>query len=563
MLKHISIENIALIKKIDIDFDEGFSVLTGETGAGKSIIVDAVNLVIGERADKSLIKYGEEKALVEAIFSIKDNKKAISALSELGFLDDDSDDEAIFSREISNSGKNICRINGRLCNANTLKEISTNMIDIHGQHEHQSLLNSHMHLNILDMYIGEKATELITAYKEESSKLKKTNKQIKDILGEDNKEQRIDILNYQINEIDAANLYEGEEQELKEKREMLLNLQKIISALNAAHEYLNGETIEYSALSLIKSAANEVATISDINKNYENLKEKLDNTYYLLEDASYELSSLLDIDQFDENENDLIEERLETINKLKRKYGNDFTEIISFRDNSAKELEMLLNSQSVLTQLENQKNNLQIKIFELAKQLSDLRRETALIFEKAVVEQLNTLGMSKCSFIVIFNEMPNEFKDADFNENGFDVLEFFISLNPGQPEKPLSKVASGGEVSRIMLALKSIYADKDEISTMVFDEIDTGISGKVAGIVGEKIKDTSKTKQILCITHLPQIAASADNHFLVEKTQTENETITNIKKLDKNQRVEELAKMMGDGAITGAALNHARDLLNN
>lgn len=563
MLKHISIENIALIKKIDIDFEEGFSVLTGETGAGKSIIVDAVNLVIGERADKSLIKYGEEKALVEAIFSIKDNKKAIAALSELGFLDDDSDDEAIFSREISNSGKNICRINGRLCNANTLKEISTNMIDIHGQHEHQSLLNSHMHLNILDMYIGEKATELINAYKEESTKLKITNKQIKEILGEDNKEQRIDILNYQINEIDAANLYEGEEQELKEKREMLLNLQKIISALNAAHEYLNGETIEYSALSLIKSAANEVAAISNINKNYENLKEKLDNTYYLLEDASYELSSLLDIDQFDENENDLIEERLETINKLKRKYGNDFTEIISFRDNSAKELEMLLNSQSVLTQLETQKNNLQIKIFELAKQLSDLRRNTALIFEKAVVEQLNTLGMSKCSFSVIFNEMPNEFKKADFNENGFDVLEFYISLNPGQPEKPLSKVASGGEVSRIMLGLKSIYADKDEISTMVFDEIDTGISGKVAGIVGEKIKATSKTKQILCITHLPQIAASADNHFLVEKTQTENETITNIKKLDRNQRVEELAKMMGDGAITGAALNHARDLLNN
>lgn len=563
MLKHISIENIALIKKIDIDFDEGFSVLTGETGAGKSIIVDAVNLVIGERADKSLIKYGEEKALVEAIFSIKDNKKAIAALSELGFLDDDSDDEAIFSREISNSGKNICRINGRLCNANILKEISTHMIDIHGQHEHQSLLNSHMHLNILDMYIGEKATELITAYKEESLKLKKTNKQIKDILGEDNKEQKIDILNYQINEIDTANLYEGEEQELKEKREMLLNLQKIISALNAAHEYLNGETIEYSALSLIKSAANEVAAISNINKNYENLKEKLDNTYYLLEDASYELSNLLDIDQFDENENDLIEERLETINKLKRKYGNDFTEIISFRDNSAKELEMLLNSQSVLTQLETQKNNLQIKIFELAKQLSDLRRNTALIFEKAVVEQLNTLGMSKCSFSVIFNEMPNEFKKADFNENGFDVLEFYISLNPGQPEKPLSKVASGGEVSRIMLALKSIYADKDEISTMVFDEIDTGISGKVAGIVGEKIKATSKTKQILCITHLPQIAASADNHFLVEKTQTENETITNIKKLDKNQRVEELAIMMGDGAITGAALNHARDLLNN
>lgn len=563
MLKHISIENVALIKKIDIDFDEGFSALTGETGAGKSIIVDAVNLVIGERADKSLIKYGEEKALVEAIFSIKDNKKAIAALSELGFLDDESEDEAIFSREISNSGKNICRINGRLCNANTLKEISTHMIDIHGQHEHQSLLNSHMHLNILDMYIGEKATELISAYKEEITKLKNTNKRIKEILGEDNKEQRIDILNYQINEIDAANLYEGEEQELKEKREMLLNLQKIISALNAAHEYINGETIEYSALSLIKSASNEVSAISNININYENLKEKLDNTYYLLEDASYELSSLLDIDQFDENENDLIEERLETINKLKRKYGNDFEEIISFRDQTAKELEMLLNSQSLLTKLEAEKNDLQIKIFDLAKQLSDLRRKTALIFEKEVVEQLSTLGMSKCSFSILFNEIPNEFKKADFNENGFDVLEFYISLNPGQPEKPLSKVASGGEVSRIMLALKSIYADKDEISTMVFDEIDTGISGKVAGIVGEKIKATSKTKQILCITHLPQIAASADNHFLVEKMQTENETITNIKKLDKKQRTEELAKMMGDGAITQAALNHAKDLLNN
>ena len=561
MLRHISINNVALIKKLDISFEEGFSVLTGETGAGKSIIVDAVNLVIGERADKSLIKYGEEKAYVEAIFSIETNARAKEALIEYGLLE--NEEEAVFSRELSYSGKNVCRINGRLCNVSTLKEISTYIIDIHGQHEHQSLLNTDMHLGILDMYAGAKVHELQVKYKEETAKYKVVQKKIKDILGEGNKEQRIDILSYQIAEINSAELYEGEEEELKEKRDMLNNLQKILSALNSAHEYINGDSLEQSALSLIKSASNEISSISHINKKYEELKEKIENSYYALEDAAYELNGLLDIDEFDEKQIDFIEERLETINKLKRKYGSNFAEIISFRDNIKKELDMLENSQSILTKLESEKNILQKQIFSIACELSNIRRESAVDFEKEVVIQLATLGMEKASFSVQFNQAPSSFEEADFTDSGYDVAEFYISLNVGQPEKPLSKIVSGGEASRIMLALKSIYADKDGISTMVFDEIDTGISGRIAGVVGEKIKQTSNKKQILCITHLPQIAAAAKYHYLVEKIQTDDETITTIKKLNSDQRIEELAKMMGDGVVTQSAINHAKDLLNN
>ena len=559
MLRHISINNVALIKNINIDFDEGFSVLTGETGAGKSIIVDAVNLVIGERADKSLIKYGEEKAFVEAIFSVENNLRAKDALNEYGLLEDG--DEAVFSREISISGKNVCRINRRLCNVATLKEISSHIIDIHGQHEHQSLLNTQMHLGILDMYTGKGVQELLAKYREERTKYNLVQKKLKNILGEGNKEQRIDILKYQLNEINAANLYEGEEAELREKRDLLNNMQKILSALNAAHEYINGESLEQSALSLTKSASNEISAISNINKSYEELKQKIDNAYFALEDVTYELSGMLDIEEYDEKEIEFIEDRLEIILKLKRKYGASFEEIISFKDNLAKELETLENSQTIITELEIERDLFQKNIFDISITLSQTRRESAKLFEKEVTLQLSSLGMGKCSFSVQFNEMPNSFENCTFTDSGIDVVEFYISLNVGQPEKPLAKVVSGGEASRIMLALKSIYADKDGISSMVFDEIDTGISGRIAGVVGEKIKQTAINKQILCITHLPQIAAMAKYHFLIEKEQKEDETITTIIKLDQKQRIEELAKMMGDGVITDSALSHAKDLL--
>jgi len=561
MLRHISISNVALIKNLNIDFDEGFSVLTGETGAGKSIIVDAVNLVIGERADKSLIKYGEEKALVEAIFSIENNAKAIKMLDDYGLLEGEK--EAIFSRELSISGKNVCRINGRLCNVSVLKEISSYLIDIHGQHEHQSLLNSATHLQILDMYSGTSVQELLKKYREERSKYKDVLKKIKNILGEGNKEQRIDILNYQLSEINSANLIEGEEDDLKAKRNLLINMQKILTALNSAYQYINGDLVEQSALSLVKSASNEIMSISNINKKYEDLNEKLANTYYSLEDIAYELGGMLEMDDYDEKEIDFIEERLETISKLKRKYGNSYEEIINFRDDIQKELDMLKNSQSILNDLEKQKTVLQKSIFELASDISLKRRENAVEFEKEVIEELNSLGMEKSLFKVVFNERPFSFDESEFNDSGFDTVEFMISLNIGQPLKQLTKVVSGGEASRIMLALKSIYSYKDDISTMVFDEIDTGISGRIAGVVGEKIKKTAKNKQILCITHLPQIAAAAKYHYLVEKTQTDNETVTTICKLNEKQRIEELAKMMGDGAITESALNHAKDLLRN
>ncbi len=559
MLRHISINNVALIKNIDIDFDEGFSVLTGETGAGKSIIVDAVNLVIGERADKSLIKYGEEKAFVEAIFSVENNSRAKDILNEYGLLDDS--DEAVFSREINISGKNVCRINGRLCNVSTLKEISSLIIDIHGQHEHQSLLNTQMHLGILDMYAGSAVQELLVKYREQRAKYKQVQKKLKNILGEGNKEQRIDILNYQINEINAANLYEGEEIELREKREILNNMQKILAALNAAHEYINGDTLEQSALSLTKSASNEIIAISNINKTYEELQQKIDNAYYALEDVTYELSGMLDIEEYDEKEIEFIEDRLEIILKLKRKYGASFEEIIFFKDNLEKELETLENSQTIIAELEIERNLLQKNISDLSITLSQTRRESAKLFEKEVLVQLASLGMGKCSFSVQFNELPISFENCLFTDTGIDVVEFYISLNVGQPEKPLAKVVSGGEASRIMLALKSIYADKDGISTMVFDEIDTGISGRIAGVVGEKIKQTAQNKQILCITHLPQIAAMANYHFLIEKEEKENKTITTIIKLNEKRRIEELAKMMGDGVITASALSHAKDLL--
>ncbi len=552
MLNKLKLRNIALIDEIEVDLSGGMNVLSGETGAGKSIIVDSVNLVLGERADRELIRSGETTASVEAWFS--DVPKSVNnMLSEQQI---EPDNELVISRELSVSGKNVCRINGVLVNLALLKSISDLLVDIHGQHEHQSLFDEKNHIAMLDSFDARTAdciAEVRSVYEEYIA----ADRRLKSLFGDvGDRERKIDILKFQIDEIRQAKVFQGEEDDLILQKKRLNSAEEIMDVLNASYNALY-EAEPLNVLSALKDISGRLLSLGHVDKKYGEMAAGIDEAYYALEDIASSVRADMDSCNFDPNTLEEIEERLLLISSLKRKYQDPCIDG-EYITKASQQLQDLIDSEKLAGELKAKTDELKEKLYERSVKLSQSRRETAEVFQQKMTQQLSDLGMASAVFTVNFDEIPGA-DDCSFTENGIDTVEFYISTNKGEPQKPLRKIASGGEVSRIMLALKNIAADKGNIPTMIFDEIDTGISGRMAQVVAEKLQTISRNRQVVCVTHLPQIASMADRHFLVAKESGAQKTNTFIMELSGEQRVDEIARLAGGDSA--AAKEHAREMI--
>jgi len=555
VLQQLSIKNIALIQQLSLEFDEGFHVFTGETGAGKSILIDAINFILGERVSRDIIKTGEARASVEAAFFIGENDAVSARLETLG-VEYDPDDVLILSRELTASGKNTCRINGCMVNLAGLKSVGDLLVDIHGQHEHQSLLNVSRHITFLDAFNIDTITPLKLQVADIYSKFSAVEKQLNcGFPSEQERLRRLDMLAYQINEIDAAKLIDGEEEQLLAQRRLLSNAQAILSALEDSYNSIVND--EPGALIQADRSVKALEPIRDMSEDYSGIYSRLQEAYYILEDASFILRDVKNSFEFQPDLLEQVESRLDQIHILKRKYGSSIADILSLRDKLSEEQDALLQNDQLREQLEAEKAQLLALYIHAEQELSGRRKDTAAALDAAITEQLHSLGMQSAKF---HTEITSA-SDRRPQKNGLDQVEFLLSANAGEPLKPLSKVASGGELSRIMLAIKTIFADVDGVPTIIFDEIDTGISGRIAVVVGEKIKYISASRQVLCVTHLPQIAAMAQAHYFVEKIEEGGKTFTNVRMLNMEERCNELARIMGAGQADVRALEHARELL--
>ncbi len=546
MLSQLLIKNIALIENQTLEFDGGFNVLSGETGAGKSIIIDALNLVLGERADKELIRSGEQKALVEGIFNIENNLSVKEILEENGI--EAEDDMLIIVRQISLDGKSICRINGNAVTLATLKKIADKLADIHGQHEHQLLLDADSHLSFLDSFAGQellKQKESVRlAYTYYKTCLEKLNG---DWGSEEERAQKIDMLEYQIKELTDAQISVGQEDELVKKREMLTNVDKIKAAL-----FSSAQLISNSALDSIRTASSELSSIA--NSGYQELFERVESTFYELEDIANEAHAMAESVEADPYELERTEDRLSELKKLYRKYAPDEEGLIKYLHDAEDELDSLVNAEETIEALKEQAQKFKDEYFRQAGILTAMRHDAAIEFEDRIKEELAELGMKNADFEVDFSG------EEVFSAEGVDNVEFLFSANAGEGVKPLYKIISGGEMSRFMLAIKSIAASEVTLPVMVFDEIDTGISGEGAAVVAKKMAKLAKNHQIISITHLPQIASMADKHFLIKKLTDGFKTHTEVNSIFYDDRKSEIARLAG-GNETELAIKRAEEIL--
>lgn len=545
MLSRLHVENIALIDSLDLSLSDGFIVLTGETGAGKSIIIDAVNLVLGERADRELVKAGCEKALVEAIFEI-DSKFFPEFQKKCAKIDVEIEDEQlVLSRELSISGRNVCRINGRLANLTMLKAVSEHLIDIHGQHEHQRLLNVETHIEFLDAFAKSAVRTTKDAILPLYSKWRKLIRLLQREIGsEEQRTKKMESLQHQINEIESAQLGHDEEEQLLQERKLLSEVEKIQSALSLALASLQNDDEQSDAVTLLRSASHEMTAIAKISPSFESIQTRLDEAYYSLADIVFELSHLRDEAVFDPFRHEWIEKRLDIIAVLKQKYGDSTEKILAFSAQAQKDLDEVHALHALATKGEEQKEALAKELYHLCMTLHKNRKIQAELLEERLHEILRELGMEKARIQIAFQPFPEFDVNMSFYENGLDKIEILISTNPGQPLKPLQKIASGGEMSRIMLALKSVVADAEENGiTLIFDEIDTGISGRISAVVGEKMWRISRNHQVICVTHAAQIAALADTHYRITKNQLAEKTTTEVQMLNEKQHIEEIARI--------------------
>ncbi|MDP4092044.1 MAG: DNA repair protein RecN [Bacillota bacterium] len=565
MLQQLEIHNVALIDCVNIEFGEGLNIMTGETGAGKSIIIDSINAILGVRVSKDIIRTGREKASVEAVFQL-DRDKLSMILEPLG-MEPDEDGTLILSREFTITGKNTCRINGKLATVSMLKEVSQHIIDMHGQYDNQSLLRTSSHIELLDSFGG---SRLISARKEYNSLLAKY-RELKTKLIElsgnsQDRERKIDILKFQIDEIKKASLKPGEEEELNKQRVLNSSAEKIIDALSNTYEILfSGNNIKNSANDNINQALKELNGIARLDEKYGSLSGKLEEIMYQLGDIIEEVRNERDEVEYDPALLERIEERLDLIYRLKKKYGNSIDEVISYCKKTEEELNEVLQSEEKAKELEKQLLELDETLLEKARFLHNERNNAALILEDKIGSQLNELEMKNSKFKVnmIFNDNTNEKGERQYTSTGLSEVEFLISPNAGEILKPLSKIASGGEMSRIMLAIKTILADVDSVPVLIFDEIDIGISGIAAQKVGEKLSFISRSHQVICVTHLAQIGCMADNHYLIEKNSTQDSTETHVKKLKGNEIKSEIARIIGGTNISEITLKHAEEMLVN
>lgn len=549
MIKSLHIENIAVIEKTDIDFDKGFNALTGETGAGKSIIIDAINAVLGERTSKDLIRAGCDKALVSAMFCdlSKESKKQ---LEESGF-EPDSEGNLLITRAFTLSGGSI-KINGRPATAGVLKDVSKNLINIHGQHDNQKLLNPDNYYIYLDM-IAENQKQLKDYYDE----FKHFNAVRRELnaneTDEGEKLRRIEILEYQINELEQADITVGEADDIKRKLTIAENYENTISALNNAGLCIDGSENTDGALSLIKNAQNYIESTK--NDRLSNLSDRLEEVLANLEAVGFEIRSFINNTEYSELDADKSRERLDTLRRLMLKYGGDEQKMLDFLENARVELDKIVCSDKRIEELSAELDASTERLIALGEKLTDTRVKAAESFSAQVSEVLNLLDMPNVRFEIKVNR-------DKYTRHGCDAVEFLISANAGESVKPLNKIASGGELSRIMLAIKSVLADRDDIDTLIFDEIDTGISGRAADKVGIQLQKVSKSRQVICVTHLAQIAAYAQNHLLIEKSVLNDRTYTNVISLEYEQRIHEIARIMSGSDITENLYNSAKELLD-
>ncbi len=551
MLIQLNIKNFALIEEVNMEFKEGFNILSGETGAGKSILIDAIDFVLGGKFSKDIIRTNADKTFVEAIFSI-DNDKIKSILDELEI---EYEDILIISRESTLSGKNVIKVNGKSLIVMQLKKIREKILDIHGQHQNQNLLQRSIHIEYLDNYIGEKINEPLKNFLKLKEDLSEVIDRISKINGEEGNEKLIDYTKFQIDDIEKAKLKSGEEEELKMEYEKLSNAEKINSALRVSFGLLNSREDGNSILECLSKVISELSSVSNNVKDIEEKKQAIEEAYYILEESSRDIRDMAEEIVYDEDKLSKINERIYEINTYKKKYGKTVEEVIEYYNSLCKQYDDLINAKEVIKKLELEKEEILLKMKKEGEILHKLRVNSKQLLETKILDELAYVGLDKSRMEIQVNMSEN------YNERGFDEVAFFISTNPGEPLKPLEKVLSGGELSRIMLALKCVFADKEEISTLIFDEIDTGISGQVGQRVGEKMYQVSLGHQVLCITHLPQIAILSDYHYFVSKEVVDGKTYTKVKLLEEEDKVKQVASMLGGDDITDTTIKNVREML--
>lgn len=550
MLLEISIKNFAIIEEISLTFENGMTVLTGETGAGKSIIIDAMNLMLGARASLDVIRHGANKAEIEGLFSVGENAALTQILEENGI---GVTEELIIRREILQNGRSIGRINGQMVNLTTLRAVGQYLVDIHGQHDQEELMKPNMHIRMLDEFGDSQFASVKKHYQDLFGHYRRLRKRV--LTKQKNEQEhkaRIEMLEFQIAEIEAAALKSGEDQALNQKRDKLLNHKHIADTLTNAYVMLDDE--EFSSLSNIRSAMNDLMTLEEFDADYKDMSSNVSEAYYILEEVTKQLSDVIDELDFDAGSLQQIEARLEVIHSITRKYGGSVDDVLDYYENITKEYNLLTGNDESSDDMEKDLKRLEKELIVAAENLSQERHQLAKNLEAEIKQELADLYMEKADFQV-------QFSKGKFNRDGNEAIEFYISTNPGEGFKPLVKVASGGEISRLMLAIKSAFSRKEDKTSIVFDEVDTGVSGRVAQAIAQKIYKIGSHGQVLAISHLPQVIAIADYQFFIEKRSDENTTVSTVRLLSEEERVEEIAKMLAGSDITEMAREQARELL--
>ncbi len=552
MLIQLNIKNFALIQEITMNFNEGFNILSGETGAGKSILIDAIDYVLGGKFSKSLIRTGEDKTYVEAIFTIE-NSLLKNVLIELDIESDD--DMLIVSRETHQSGRSLIKVNGKTFLASQLKKIRERLLDIHGQHQNQTLLQRNSHILYLDEFIGKEILNHLEEFTSLKDSLLQIENKIQQICGNDDRDKLLDYLKFQIEDIEKGKLKEKEEENLKEEFNLLSNAEKISTSLNLSYALLNGVDGENSVINSISKVIQELLNIENNFEKAKKNRQLIEEAFYTIEEVSRDIRNIAEEVVYDDNALEKINARIYEINQYKKKYGATITEVLEYYDKIKIQYNDLINSEKIIEELNLKKQEI-IKEMEIVSlKLHELRVNKSTELKENILNELSFVGLEKSTMEISI------VREEKFNSRGFDNVCFMISTNPGEPLMPLEKILSGGELSRIMLALKCVFADKDEIATLIFDEIDTGISGVVAKRVGEKMYQVSKNHQVLCITHLPQIAILSDYHYFVSKIVKENKTFTNIRMLTKEEKEYQIGRMLGGDEVTEATLNNVKEMI--
>ncbi|HFH9838051.1 TPA: DNA repair protein RecN [Streptococcus suis] len=550
MLLDISIKNFAIIEEVSLTFDKGMSVLTGETGAGKSIIIDAMNLMLGARATTDVIRHGCPKAEIEGLFSLEHSRALEQILEEQGI---EVTDELIIRREILQNGRSVSRINGQLVNLSILKQVGQYLVDIHGQHDQEELMKAQYHIRLLDSFGQTEFWELKDRYQTTFDAYRNLRKQVYEKQrNEQEHKARIEMLEYQIAEIEAADLQSGEDVQLNQERDKLLNHKQIADTLTNAFIMLDNE--DFSSLSNLRSAMNDLQSLEEYDSTYKELSSNMTESYYVIEDVTKRLGDLLENLDFDGNRLMQLEQRLDLVNTMTKKYGGKVDDVLDYLSKITEEYNLLTGNNLSGEDLESQLKLLEKDLVSLAGQLSQARHNLAEILEGEIRQELQDLYMEKARFQVMFTA-------GKFNREGNEGVEFYIATNPGEDLKPLVKVASGGELSRLMLAIKSAFARKEGKTSIVFDEVDTGVSGRVAQAIAQKIYKIGQFGQVLAISHLPQVIAIADYQFFIEKVSDDSKTVSRVRLLEQEERVEEIAKMLAGDTVSEAARTQARELL--